>query len=116
MQAGRSIAGDQAGAVTIGQHRPAQPPGSLEQPLRPVLVRSERAIGVGDHGSRHLVDELLLVLEVPVEGRSLHAQGVGQPPGGQAVQACLVQQLQRSAHDHGALKAHAVPALSTNPD
>ncbi len=115
MRAGGTIAGDQPGAVAIGEHGLAQPACAFQQPLGPVLVGAEGAIGLRQQGPRHLVDELLLVLEVPVERRPLHAQGVGQPPGGQAVQARLVQQLQRCTHDHGALKAHGFPGPFHEP-
>ncbi len=112
MRAGRTIAGDQPGAVAIGKHRAPEPAGALEQPFGPDLVLANRAVGVGQQRAGHLVDQLLLVLEVPVEGRALHPEDVGQPPRGQAVQARLVQQLQRRTHDHRALQAHQMTNLS----
>jgi hypothetical protein len=56
---------------------------------------------------RHLVEQRLLVLEVPVEGGSLHVQFPGDRAQRQAVQAHLVQQAQRGVRDPAAVQGLA---------
>jgi hypothetical protein len=80
---GGPVAGGEPRAVSVGQHRAAAYPHPLGQPLVPGLAGpgppAGAALGAfaGDGGE--VVEKVLLAGEVPVQGRCLDAELLGQP-------------------------------------
>jgi hypothetical protein len=80
-----------------------------DQPVLPGLVAARRLQALGGLDRKpvgHRVEQLLLVLDVPIERRRLHAQLLGQHTHGQAVEPDLVEDLQRASGDHVPVQFH----------
>lgn len=94
-------AGGQPGAVAMGQQQCPVGARDLGEPVLPPLSGSGRADSPHPrlrHDVRHVIEQVLLVREVPVQGGRLDVQLGGQAPERQPVQASLVEQAQRDAH------------------
>jgi hypothetical protein len=102
--ADRRVPGDDAGAVAVRQQRGPQPVRRGRELVGPVVAGRRRGpVRLRDDAVGERREQLVLVLDVPVERADADAEPVGQPPGGQGVQAHLVQQCQRGVD-------HVVPA------
>ncbi|GDY63303.1 hypothetical protein SAV14893_026960 [Streptomyces avermitilis] len=99
--AGEAGAAEDLGTVAVAEQGGAQRAVAVEQPLLPGGARGEvRALGhAAVHLRRHLVEQRLLVLEVPVQGRCLDVQLLGDGPEGEPVEAGLVEQPQGGLDD-----------------
>ena len=107
----RPGAGDQPGAVAMGQQQRPVGARDLGEPVLPASSGGGRADGehpwLGQHVG-HVVEQVLLVREVPVQGWCLDVQLGGQAAQRQPVQAGLVEQAQRSA-------GHLITVEAGNP-
>jgi hypothetical protein len=87
--------GDDAGAVAVGEQRPAALAGSAGEPVLPGLAVAGRAHPVGQLDRLgHPVEQFLLVADMPVQRGRLDAQFGGEPAHRQPVQPHLVEQPQ----------------------
>jgi hypothetical protein len=101
----------------VREHGPAQAHGDADQPLPPGLVLSWW-LQLGEFclqdrfGER--VDQFGLVADVPVQGRRLDAEPLGEPSQRHAVKAALVQQCAGLGDDPFLVQRHAHASLPTS--
>jgi hypothetical protein len=80
----------------------AQDAGVGVEVVPPACAGRERRQGVGDAAhddGAHLVEQFLLVADVPVQSGGLHVEPGGERTDGDALHALLVEQLECRRHD-----------------
>ena len=100
---GQAGSADHPGAVTMKEQDLAQTFSIGHGPLVPLhgWVEADLADTGGKGCAGHLVEEVLLVLEVPVDGGRLDVEGGCEPPEGKAIEAHFIKQFEGGGYEGG---------------